>query len=355
MLVGDRTGGQRYAEPTATTDDGHREPTVTTQPSGSPESEEAQRVRTHRPQWTEADIPDQTGRTAVVTGANSGIGYETARILAHHGATVVLACRDDHKAAAAAARIHAHAPQSEIHTTRLDLASAASIREGAALLRADHPRIDLLIHNAGCMRLQRELTEDGFERTLATNYLGPFQLTRLVLEQITAVPRSRIVTVSSSSHRFVNLDFDDLHGRHGYHPLRAYARSKLAVLLTTYALQHSLQAMGAPTLAVAAHPGNCRTAFGDELHPLIRTAASPRLNRLGLFQPAVMGALAVLRAAVDPTARGGDYYGPAGLAQFTGHPERLRSSARSHDQPTQQRLWDEAERLTGSRYPPIEW
>ncbi|MTD54051.1 oxidoreductase [Amycolatopsis pithecellobii] len=311
-------------------------------------------MRIRRPQWTEADIGDQTGRTAVITGANSGIGYAVSRMLARHGATVVLACRDGSKAAEAAARLHTYAPQSSIHTVSLDLASTRSIRTAATRLKAEYPRIDLLIHNAGCMRLQHELTEDGFERTLATNCLGPFLLTHLMLDHISNVPGSRVVTVTSSAHRFVTIDFDDLHGHNGYHPLRAYARSKLAILLTAYQLQRRLWAAGAPTLAVAAHPGNCRTAFGDELHPLIRGIASPRLGWLGLFQAADLGALAVLRAALDPTACGGDYYGPAGLMQFIGHPERLRSSAASYDLHAQHRLWEEAERLTGARYPRIK-
>ncbi|WP_236787954.1 oxidoreductase [Amycolatopsis sp. GM8] len=308
-------------------------------------------MRTHKGRWTEAEILDQTGRKALITGANSGIGYEVSRILAHHGAAVVLACRDERKAAAAQASIQAHAPRVEIDTVQLDLASLASIRRAAARLRADHPRFDLVIHNAGLMRLRRELTEDGFERTFATNYLGPFLLTGLLFDQIATVPASRIVTVSSTAHRFVRLDFDDLHGRHGYRPLRAYARSKLALLLSTYTLQRRLAAIGAPTAAVAAHPGNCRTAFGDELHPLIRAAASPRLNWLRLFQDPLMGALAVLRAAVDPAARGGNYYGPAGIAQFTGFPECLHSSAGSHDRAAQERLWSQSEHLTGVRYP----
>lgn len=230
--------------------------------------------------WTEADVPDQRGRTAVITGANTGLGFETARVLAQHGATVVLACRDLRRAADAAARITAVAPGAQIGTLELDLASLASVRLAAAQLRADHAAIDLLINNAGGIRPRYGRTEDGFELTLATNHLGPFGLTGLVLDRLLAAPGSRVVTVSSIGHRLGAINFDDLHSDGGYEFRRAYFQSKLANLMFTYELQRRLAAAGAPAIAVAAHPGNARTEFGRDMSALVRAAMSPRLRLL---------------------------------------------------------------------------
>jgi NAD(P)-dependent dehydrogenase (short-subunit alcohol dehydrogenase family) len=289
---------------------------------------------------------------AVITGANTGLGFETAKLLAQHGATVVLACRNLGKAAAAAATISAAAPQARVSTVQLDLASLASVHRAAEQLRTDHPRIDLLINNAGGIRPRYGLTEDGFELTLATNHLGPFALTGLVLDRLLAVPGSRVVTVASIGHRRGTINFDDLHFQRGYRYQHAYFQSKLANLVFTHELQRRLAAAGAPTIAVAAHPGNARTEFGRELSPLIRVAMSPRLRMLTwwLLQSPQMGALATVRAAVDPDARGGDYYGPPGRAQFTGYPTLVDSSARSHDAELQHRLWQVSEQLTGVTY-----
>jgi NAD(P)-dependent dehydrogenase (short-subunit alcohol dehydrogenase family) len=311
------------------------------------------RPSTTRQRWTSAEVPDQQGRTVVITGANTGLGFETAKLLAQHGATVVLACRNSHKAADAAARIGAAAPRANLSTLQLDLASLASVRRAAEQLRTDHPRIDLLINNAGGMRPRHRRTEDGYELTLATNHLGPFALTGLVLDRLLAVPGSRIVTVASNGHRRGTINFDDLHLDRGYRYQTAYFQSKLANLLFTYELQRRLAAGGAPTIAVAAHPGNARTEFGRQLSPLIRVGMSPRLRLLTwwLMQSPQMGALATVRAAVDPDARGGDYYGPPGRAQFTGYPTRVESTARSHDPQTQQRLWRASEQMTGVTYP----
>lgn len=306
--------------------------------------------------WTAAQIPDQSGRTAVVTGGNTGLGFETALMLAQHGAEVVLACRNDDKAAAAAARIQAAVPQARIHTQRLDLNSLASIHRAAAQLRADHPRIDLLINNAGGMHARYEVTEDGFESTLASNHLGPFALTGLLLDRLVEVPGSRVVTVSSIGHRRGEINFDDLQAKREYHYPAAYFQSKLANLMFTYELQRRLTAAGAPTIAVAAHPGNARTEFGRELNPVARALLHPRARMLTwwLLQSPPMGALATVRAAVDPAVIGGAYYGPPGRAQFTGYPTRVESSAQSHDTPAQLRLWSESERLTTVAYPLVQ-
>jgi NAD(P)-dependent dehydrogenase (short-subunit alcohol dehydrogenase family) len=303
--------------------------------------------------WTSADIPDQRGRTAVITGANTGIGFETAKLLAERGATVVLACRNPDRAAGAAARITATAPHATVRMLGLDLASMASIRAAAERLRADHPRIDLLINNAGGVRRRYAVTEDGFEQTLATNHLGPFAFTGLILDRLLTVPGSRVVTVSSIGHRRGRINFDDLQSTHGYAYQHAYFQAKLANLMFTYELHRRLAAAGVPTIAVAAHPGNARTEFGREMPLPVRVMMRPQLRMLTwwLLQSPQRSALAPMRAAVDPDARGGEYYGPPGRAQFTGNPARVESSERSHDAAAQRRLWQESARLTGVTYP----
>jgi NAD(P)-dependent dehydrogenase (short-subunit alcohol dehydrogenase family) len=289
----------------------------------------------------------------VITGANTGLGFETAKLLAEHGATVILACRNTGKAADAAARITALVPDSTVRTLQLDLASLASIRRAAERLRADYPRLDLLINNAGGVRPRYAVTEDGFELTFATNHLGPFAFTGLVLDRLLTVPGSRVVTVSSIGHRRGTINFDDLHFERGYRYQHAYFQSKLANLMFTYELHRRLATAGVPTIAVAAHPGNARTEFGREMSLPVRVAMRPRLRMLTwwLMQSPRRGALAAVRAAVDPDACGGDYYGPPGRAQFTGYPARVQSTARSHDAAAQRRLWKESERLTGIAYP----
>lgn len=288
----------------------------------------------------------------MITGANTGLGFQTAKLLAQHGATVILACRNTGRAAEAAARISASSDPT-VRTLQLDLASLASIRRAAEQLRADHPRLDLLINNAGGIRPQYAVTEDGFESTIATNHLGPFAFTGLVLDRLLTVPGSRVVTVGSIGHRRGTIDFDDLHFARGYRYQHAYAQSKLANLMFTYELHRRLASAGVPTIAVAAHPGNVRTGFGREMPLPVRVMTHPRLRTLTwwLLQSPQKGALATTRAAVDPDVRGGDYYGPPGRAQFTGYPDRVRSTAGSHDAAAQRRLWQESERLTGITYP----
>lgn len=310
-------------------------------------------ARSAEPRWTADQGPDQTGRTAVVTGANTGVGFETARLLAGLGATVVLACRDTTKADGAASGIREAVPGAAVATLHLDLASLASVRNAAARLAADHPRVDLLVNNAGGIWPRHEVTVDGIERTLATNHLGPFAFTGLLLERMLAVPGSRIVTVSSIGHRRGHIHFEDLQFSRGYQYGPAYFQSKLANLMFTYELQRRLAAAGAPTIALAAHPGNARTEFGRRMALPVRVLMRPQFRVLTwwLMQSPGMAALPVVRAAVDPQARGGEYYGPPGRAQFTGYPARVASSERSHDVDAQARLWRESERLTGVTYP----
>jgi NAD(P)-dependent dehydrogenase (short-subunit alcohol dehydrogenase family) len=303
--------------------------------------------------WTDDSVPGQQGRTAVITGGNTGLGFEAARVLAEAGAAVVLAVRNPARGAAAAARIRATAPRARVDLVRLDLASLASVHEAADQLRDSHPAIDLLINNAGGVNPRYQRTEDGFERTLATNHLGPFALTGLVLDRLLPVPGSRVVTVASIGHRRGVINFDDLQARRGYRFQQAYFQSKLANLLFTYELQRRLAAAGADTIAVAAHPGNARTEFGRDMSGVVRLAMSPRLRAFTwwLMQSPQVGALATVRAATDPEARGADYFGPPGRSQFTGYPVRVESSARSHDPEVARRLWEESQRLTGVSYP----
>ncbi|MEV0385040.1 oxidoreductase [Nonomuraea sp. NPDC050643] len=305
--------------------------------------------------WTAEDVPDQRGRTAVITGANTGIGFEAARILARRGATVVLACRTPAKAADAAHRIRAAAPDANVTTLRLDVASLASVREAAEELRAANRPIDLLINNAGTYgATERAVTEDGLEATFATNHAGVFAFTGLVLDLMLQVPGSRVVTVSSLAHRRGDLDFDDLQSQRKYTRDSAYAGSKLANLMFTYELQRRLSASGAHTVSLAAHPGVARTDFVRDFNPVLRFLSGPRARMLTgwmMHDPAA-GALGMVRAAVDPRARGGEYYGPPpARAQLTGRPVRVESSAESHDVTAQGRLWRESERLTGVSYP----
>ncbi len=320
--------------------------------SGTTVSAREDALMTDKP-WTAEDIPDQRGRTAVVTGANTGLGFEAARLLTERGASVVLACRTPTKAEHAAERLRALVPGSAVTTLRLDQSSQASVREAAARLHATHERVDLLVNNAGTLgSTQRTVTKDGSEATFATNHLGVFAFTGLVLDLLLRAPSSRVVTVSSLTHRFAALDLDDLQSERRYSRDKAYGRSKLANVLFTYELQRRLAAADAETIAVAAHPGQSRTDFTRDLNPVARFIYGPHARPLTgwMLQDRAVGVLSEVRAAVDPDVQGAEYYGPSGPLQLTGHPVRNKSSRRSYDQALQQRLWHESERLTGVTY-----
>ena len=294
--------------------------------------------------WTTDDVPGQQGRLAVVTGANTGLGFETAQALATRGASVVLAVRNVEKGKKAAARIAAAAPGATVTVQELDLSSLDSVRAAAAELRAGHPRIDLLICNAGVMYPPKQVTSDGFELQFGTNHLGHFALTGLLLEQMLPVPGSRVVTVSSVGHRIrAAINFDDLQWERSYSRVRAYGQSKLANLLFTYELQRRLSAAGT-TIAVAAHPGFAATELMR--HSPMADVVTPLFS-----QNAAMGALPVLRAATDPGVLGGQYYGPGGFLGLRGYPKLAASSRRSHDAAVQRRLWAVSEDLTGVTFP----
>jgi len=297
--------------------------------------------------WVEADVPDQSGRVVVVTGSNTGIGYHTAAVLAYRGAHVVLAVRDLEKGNTALSRIVAAGRRADVTLQALDLSSLDSVRTAADALRSAYPRIDLLINNAGVMYTPKQVTQDGFEMQFGTNHLGHFALTGLLLDHLLPVRGSRVVTVSSLGHRLrASIHFDDLHWERGYDRVGAYGQSKLANLLFTYELQRRLAARAeAKTIAAAAHPGGTNTELARYLPGIfkpVRAIVGPVL-----FQSPAMGALPTLRAATDPSVEGGQYYGPEGFAEQRGHPKIVNSSAQSHDEDLQRRLWTVSEELTG--------
>ena len=302
------------------------------------------------PKWTAADVPDQTGRVAVVTGANAGLGLETAAVLAERGARVVVAVRDLGKGEKAVGEIRRRTPNADVALQQLDLSSLASVRTAADELRAAYPRIDLLINNAGVMYPPKQTTADGFELQFGTNHLGHFALTGLLLDHLLQVEGSRVVTVASIAHNIqAGIHFDDLQWERSYNRVAAYGQSKLANLMFTYELQRRLAATQTPTVAVAAHPGVSNT----ELMRHIPGSGLPGFSALaGLVtnSPAV-GSLATLRAATDPAVHGGQYYGPSGFRELVGHPVLVQSNRQSHDTDVQQRLWSVSEELTGVKFP----
>lgn len=305
--------------------------------------------------WKEKDVPDESGRVAIVTGSNTGLGYDTARVLAARGARVILAVRDTAKGEQAAARIRGLSATAEVTVHKLDLGSLASVRTAAAELGDAYPRIDLLINNAGVMYPPKQTTADGFELQFGTNHLGHFALTGLLLNNMLNVEGSRVVAVASIAHNIrAKIDFDDLQWEsRRYDRVAAYGQSKLANLMFTYDLQRRLAAAaktnGAKTIAVAAHPGVAAT----ELVRHVPGASLPGVSWLSgrLLNTSELGALPTLRAATDPAVRGGQYYGPDGFKELRGYPVLVTSNAQSNDKAVQERLWSVSEKLTGVTYP----
>ena len=295
--------------------------------------------------WTEDDVPNVSGRVAIVTGANSGLGYETARVLAQRGATVVMACRNLDKANRAAEQIRALHPSGQVVVMQLDLADLNSVRRFAENFLTKYDRLDLLINNAGIMIPPFGTTEQGFEMQFGVNHLGHFALTALLIDQLNQTSDARVVNVSSIAHRFDKIDFADLNWQHkAYSAMGAYGQSKLANLLFTYELQRKLAQAGSGTIAVAAHPG--WTATGLQKN----AGAMNLMNRL-LAQPQPMGALPTLYAATANAVQGGQYFGPSGIAELGGNPERVESNQRSHDKGTAYQLWAASEALTDTPFP----
>ncbi|MEV6638795.1 SDR family NAD(P)-dependent oxidoreductase [Amycolatopsis sp. NPDC051371] len=296
--------------------------------------------------WTERDVPSQKGRVAVITGANTGLGFDTAKVLAERGATVVLAVRDVEKGKQAAARLGANA---DVTVQALDLSSLDSVRAAAADLHGTLPKIDLLVNNAGVMYPPKQTTREGFELQFGTNHLGHFAFTGLLLDLLLPVEGSRVVTVASIAHRIrASIHFDDLQWEKSYDRVAAYGQAKLANLMFAYELQRRLAPHGTTT-SIAAHPGVARTELMRN-SPAIARALFPLVAPL-FTQSSERGALPTLRAATDPAALGGQYYGPAGPGGYRGRPQVVTSTPQSYNVAVQQRLWAVSEELTAVKFP----
>jgi NAD(P)-dependent dehydrogenase (short-subunit alcohol dehydrogenase family) len=304
------------------------------------------------PAWTAGEIPDLSGKTFLVTGANSGLGYETSLELASKDASVVLACRDLDKAHAALESIRTAHPGAALEAMELDLASLASVRDFAKTFLDGHGDLHVLCNNAGVMALPYRKTADGFEMHFGTNHLGHFALTGLLLDRLLATAGARVVNVSSNAHHFGWMRFDDLQWERGYRKWRAYGQSKLANLLFTYELQRRLGARKADLIAVACHPGYATTNLQVAGPRMEGSSVKETLSGLAtrLFaQSAAMGALPILHALTAADIRGGEYIGPDGRFEQKGHPKKTTSNARSHDREAAARLWEISEALTGVR------
>jgi NAD(P)-dependent dehydrogenase (short-subunit alcohol dehydrogenase family) len=300
--------------------------------------------------WTASDIPEQTGRVAVVTGANSGLGLITAREFARAGAGVVIACRDTAKGETAAAEIRLQVPGADLDVRALDLADLASVRGFVARLGGERDQVDLLINNAGVMAPPRRTTVDGFESQFGTNHLGHFALTGLMLPFLLAAPAPRVVTLSSGAHRIGKMNFDDLQGERSYNNWRAYGQSKLANLLFCFELDRRARAAGTELMSLAAHPGYAATNLQFAGPAAFYEKAIMTVTNRVLAQSAEMGALPTLYAATVPDLPGGAFIGPDGFMEQRGHPHIVTATGRAYDEADWRRLWEISEELTGVSY-----
>lgn len=301
------------------------------------------------PKWTVDNMPDQTGKVAIVTGSNSGIGYETALALAAKGATVIMACRSADKSDTANQNIRDEYPEANVQCIQLDLADLSSVRRFVEAFTAQYDRLDLLINNAGVMMIpELRRTANDFEMQFGTNHLGHFALTGLLLDTINRTPDSRIVNVSSNAHRMGRMDFDNLNAEQSYDRMVAYGESKLANLLFTYELQRRLEANGGNAVATAAHPGWTATNLQRDVW------IARLLNNFVAMQPD-KGALPTLYAATASDVTGGDYYGPDGMGEMRGYPKQVGSNELSHDPMLAEKLWTLSEELTDVHYPLPIW
>ncbi len=300
--------------------------------------------------WGESNIPDLSGKVFVVTGGNSGIGWEASRALAAKGARVIIACRNEAKGREAADRILALVPNAQVEVGRLDLAHLGSVAEFAAGILKDVPQLHGLLNNAGVMALPFAKTGEGLEMQMGTNHFGHFALTGRLMPMLEATPGSRVVTVSSIMHRRATFDFDNLQGEKGYQPWIAYGMSKLANLLFTYELERRLKAKGAAVSALACHPGYAATNLqfvGPQMSGARFREYLMNIGNVVVAQSAAKGALPTLFAATDPEARGGQYIGPGGLMEMRGAPRVVNSNAESKREDNSRRLWALSEQVTG--------
>jgi NAD(P)-dependent dehydrogenase (short-subunit alcohol dehydrogenase family) len=302
--------------------------------------------------WTRDDMPSLAGQTWIVTGANSGLGLETVKGLASKGATVVMACRTPSKAENAALEVRRETPSAKLELEQLDLASLKSVEAFVARLKTSQPVVDGLVNNAGIMAIPRTLTADGFEMQLGTNHLGHFALSLQLLPLLEGAKAPRLVNVASTAHRWGTMKFDDLHGEKSYSAWLAYGQSKLANLLFTYELSRKLAAAKKKTLVAAAHPGYSATnltTVGSQMTGSKLNAFFMNTGNAWLAQTAAMGALPTLYAATQPDVQSGDYYGPDGLFELMGYPQKCGSNAKSRDLAAAQQLFEVSEQLTGAR------
>ena len=293
--------------------------------------------------FTDHDVPDQSGRTFLVTGANTGLGLETARVLAGKGARVLMGCRTESKATAAMRSIEKDVPGADLAFVELDQADLAAVRSCADAVSTGEDRLDVLVNNAGIMMPPRELTADGFESQLGVNHLGTFALTGLLLPKLADGDAGRVVITSSLAHIQGEIDFDDLTAEHDYSRQARYQQSKLANILHMYELDRRLRAADASTIAVACHPGIANTDLARHLGPLKLLVPVVR----PFFNSAAQGAWPTLQAATDPSAAGGDYYGPTKRGETSGPSAKARSSSRARNPELAARLWDVSVELTG--------
>jgi NAD(P)-dependent dehydrogenase (short-subunit alcohol dehydrogenase family) len=293
--------------------------------------------------FTESDVPRQNGKTVVITGANTGLGFETARVLSTRGARVIIACRDEQKAAEAVGRIRKIAGVVDIGSISLDLASLSSVKKCAEKLKGEG-KIDLLINNAGIMIPPFSLTEDGFESQFGVNHLGPFAFTSLLLDQLNEAPAARVVNTSSLAHRSGQILFDDINADNSYKAMERYSMSKFANLLFSYELQRRLEQAGHSTISLACHPGVADTELSryfPGIFKVLAPFARPFLNT------AATGAWPTLCAATSTEAQAGDYYGPSKRMEFAGPAVKVRARSSSRDPELGARLWDWSIKLTG--------
>ena len=303
--------------------------------------------------WTTANIPTLSGRTAIVTGANSGLGFQTARQLARRGAEVVLACRDSKRGEEAAARIRALTPEARITVSELDLASLASVRRFAGDFLGTRSRLDILVNNAGVMAIPHRYTDDGFEMQFGVNHLGHFALTGMLLPALLASPDARVVSVSSVAARIGRILFDDLQSERRYNSWVAYAQAKLANLLFIFELDRRLRERSLPLIAAVAHPGYANTnlqAAGPRMSGNTTMLKLTTLANKVMAQSGAQGALPQLYAATAPDVHGGDYFGPDRLMHTRGYPVRVKAPKAAHDVQVARRLWEVSEQLTGVKY-----
>jgi NAD(P)-dependent dehydrogenase (short-subunit alcohol dehydrogenase family) len=298
--------------------------------------------------WTTDDIPDLTGKTIIVTGANVGLGYESAKEFSRKGAHTIMACRNLEKGNAALARIRKEIPNARAEVMYLDLASLKSIHSFSDEFKSRFSRLDVLMNNAGIMMAPYGKTKDGFEQQFGVNHLGHFALTGLLIDLILNTPKARVVNVSSTAHRFGKMDWNNLmYENNGYGRMRAYGRSKLANILFTRELQRRFERTGVHCISVAAHPGIADTELGRYMEDKLSW------RFLSIFlrpHSAAMGALPQIRASVDPSVKGGEYYGPVRSSGRKVHPVIAKSNKRSHNMEDARRLWQESERLTGVKW-----